>query len=212
MSPRQSWKSQIQKFIENPAMHFLWLKSLSYLEYIGYRKMIKSIPQPISNHRVFQHVSDEIKHSFLFQKLAEKILKSNTEPLVFEKKLISFAEDYFQALDSKVEEWVEEVFSKKNPEYSYMLTSYVIEKRAIKVYPFYQLQLEEEPMKQVLMQIIKDEQDHLDLFESQLKKIPQLKGIKHSEIWSFEEKLFKEYMNALEKYQSTCLSTLKKVS
>lgn len=212
MPPIAVWKKQIIQFIKIPEMHYLWLKSLSYLEYIGYRKMIKSLPQPITSNPVFQHLSDEIRHSFVFQKLSEKLSESITVLPSFESPLIAVAETYFQGLDAKIEEWVVANFSSKQPEYCYMLTSYVIERRALEVYPFYHAQLEEGTAKSMVLQVIKDEREHLDSLETRFEKIPQLKKIKDAEIWALENILFNQYIEALTHYQLAHLPQLEKVS
>lgn len=212
MMKSQNWKQQIRKFMEFPEMHYLWQKSLSYLEYIGYRKMMKSLPQPIETNQAFQHISDEIRHSFLFQKLADKSLESLDYAPKFGNVLIGMAEDYFQALDAKIDDWVEKNFTSKNTEYCYILTSYVIEKRAMEVYPFYQAQLLEDPARHVVTQIIKDEKDHLASLEDKMFSIPKLKKIMDSEVWSYEEEIFQNYMDRLGSYQSEQKSSEQKVS
>ena len=78
MEANQNWKALLDQVISVPAKHYLWLRSLSYLEYIGYRKMVKALGYDEVNRGVFRHLSDEIRHSYMLRELAEKVLRGYT--------------------------------------------------------------------------------------------------------------------------------------
>ncbi len=167
-----SWNEFIDRLLPSEAKHHLWLRALSYLEYIGYRKMVKAVPYAKVNAGVYRHLSDEIQHSFMLREIADKQFGHK---LSFEEveNLVEMAESYFQGLDSQVDDWIQEKLGIKDPYASYVWVSYSIEKRAMKVYPPYLAKLSQQPIKLVIQKIIKDEAEHLSYLENLLQKFPE---------------------------------------
>lgn len=203
------WKNCIAGVIQDPYKEMLWLKVLSHLEYIGYRKMVKALPQPINDENLFHHLSDEIRHSYLFQKHAEEYQTSLQVPpdkyKVLDEQLEEIAEEYFQSLDAFLYSWVQENFSSDKYDYhklSYQFVSYVIEKRAMEVYPYYFKLVLEGGIKNALQSIIRDEGEHLDYLEdslsSQKECLPYIQGEKLKTLRDQESKYFSIFIDAFE--------------
>jgi len=200
MSSPIVWKQFLEEVTSSDAKHYQWLRSLSYLEFIGYRKMVKSLGYQGVRKGVYHHLSDEINHSFMLQELAEKGFCSDREGKSFDSELMGIAEAYFQDLDSGVKDWISKVKGEQNPYLCYMLVSYIIEKRAMKVYPQYYSFLKEAPLKYVLQKIIKDEKEHLSYLEDQLELREELSSFANSNLWDFEETLFSRFLQQFQNH------------
>ena len=62
----------LEKVTSEKALHSRWLNTLSYLEYIGTRKILKSLPAHIFGKVFLEHVNEEARHSLFFKNLAQK--------------------------------------------------------------------------------------------------------------------------------------------
>lgn len=183
--------------------HYLWLRSLSYLEYIGYRKMVKALGYDEVNRGVFHHLSDEIRHSFMLRELAEKKIQDTALSIEFSDELQLCAENYFQNLDQFIDDTVEEFQGEPNSFLCYLLVSYIIEKRAMKVYPQYLEYLSELDDKHIIQKIINDEKEHLHYLEKKLQLMPTNSLPAFQDIITFEQVHFVNYLeNLSEQFES----------
>ncbi|MFO1519387.1 MAG: ferritin-like domain-containing protein [bacterium] len=203
MTPANFWNSFLDEVNASDFKQYLWLRSLSYLEYIGYRKMVKAVPYSDVNLGVFHHLSDEIQHSFMLRELAEKSFGKQNLTEDAQKGLSQIAEDYFQDLDSQVHAWVKDTTGGEDPYLCYMTVSYVIEKRAMKVYPQYFARLTQSPLKVVIQKIIKDESEHLNYLERMIEHFPADLSLKDSPLFEFEENCFIDYIKRMRQYFET---------
>lgn len=181
------------------ANHYLWLRSLSYLEFIGYRKIVKALGYDEVNRGVFHHLSDEIQHSFMLRELAEKKAKEHATN-AFSEKFQKIAEDYFQTLDQFIDQSIEKLYGKQNPFLCYMLVSYIIEKRAMQVYPQYLEYLSDLAEKHIVQKIITDEKEHLHYLEKKLQLLPQSDLPTFQDLVTFEEIHFSRYLQNLSEH------------
>jgi hypothetical protein len=192
---------QLETFLEDivsfPQKNYLWLRLLSYLEYIGYRKMVKALNYQDVQKGVFHHLTDEIRHSFMLRELAEKTPGSESCAHSDLESLQQIGEDYFQALDAEVHDWVSLQTGGENPYLCYLLTSYLIECRAMKVYPLYFSRLNEAPAKYVIQQIIRDESEHLHYLQEKMGFLEELATLQASELQVCERRLFGQLLSEL---------------
>ena len=189
-----AWSGFLEQVLLSQERHYLWLRSLSYLEYVGYRKMVKALGYEGVDRGVFHHLSDEIQHSFMLREAAEKHYHLQS----FSESFQEIAEDYFQKVDSRVEDWVNRTFFPGNHYLCYLLTSYLIERRAMKVYPDYYHHLGELPFKYIIQKIIKDESEHLGYIEGVLKDHPVLQSADLGELFAFEDACFSSLLGRLQ--------------
>ena len=200
MTASSLWPAFLGEVLVSPSKHYLWLRSLSYLEYIGYRKMVKAVPYAEVNRGVFHHLNDEIQHSFMLRELAEKVFGRSSAEKKALHELIQIAEDYFQGLDSRIEDWVTEKKGSEDPYLCYLFVSYVIEKRAMQVYPHYFASLTTSPLKIVVQKIIKDESEHLAYLEGVMRHLPPLLSPKDSPLFQLEEGCFEDYLGRMNEF------------
>jgi bacterioferritin (cytochrome b1) len=191
------WISFLDEILSSDSKHYLWLKTLSYLEYIGYRKMVKAIPYTAVDQEVFHHLSDEIQHSFMLKELAHQSFGGQNFSEEALKQFADIAETYFQGIDSHIHDWVLKNTGEDNPFLSYMWVSYIIEKRAMKVYPQYFAKLTQSSLKIVLQKIIKDESQHLSYLEKMIQHFPSFGSLKENPLFDFEETCFINFLKNL---------------
>lgn len=196
-STQQHWLSFLDEVTASGAKQYLWLRSLSYLEYIGYRKMVKALGYHQVNKGVYHHLTDEIQHSFMLRELAEKGYRLEDSP-DFGAEYLEIAEEYFQKIDGAIHDWVEKFCGEENPFLCYLLTSYIVEKRAMQVYPQYYNRLSEIPSKAIIQKIIKDESEHLSYLETQMSQLPGWTEEKGEGLLGMEDACFESYLKKMQ--------------
>jgi bacterioferritin (cytochrome b1) len=195
-----NWHQFLQEILASEAAHYHWLRSLSYLEYIGYRKMVKALDYGEMNQGVYHHLTDEIRHSYMLKELARKVHDGKFQHVPFEKELVAMAESYFHDIDMAVHHWVVASSGEERPFLCYLLTSYLIEKRAMSVYPSYFNHIQEGDAKVIIQKIIKDEKEHLNYLENHLAALPEKSAFDQSALWQYESGRFHEYLNQIRQF------------
>ena len=194
---QKDWQEFLDEVTGSESKHYLWLRSLSYLEYIGYRKMVKALGYDNVNKGVYHHLTDEIQHSYMLRELAEKSFRrQNTE--AFSQEYQDIAEEYFQKIDAEIDAWVQKASGAENPLYCYLLTSFIVEKRAMTVYPNYYSRLSEAPSKLIIQKIIKDESEHLSYLEGKMPLVPGYNEGEADALLAFESECFSEYLRRMQ--------------
>ena len=115
----------LEKVISEPKLHSRFLNTLSYLEYIGSRKMLKSLPAPILNKTFLSHINEEVRHSLFLKSLAENLAQKKLGFKQHEMIASQAGSDYFQGVDHFALK-----FSFSNPVLNYLYTTYAVEERA----------------------------------------------------------------------------------
>ncbi|MFO1462175.1 MAG: ferritin-like domain-containing protein [bacterium] len=190
------WPSFLEEVTGSESKHYLWLRSLSYLEYIGYRKMVKALDYDKVNKGVYHHLTDEIQHSYMLRELAEKSYGRGHGDS-FTEEFQKIAEEYFQKIDGAIDAWVQGACGGENSHLCYLLTSYIVEKRAMQVYPHYYNRLAEAPSKYIIQKIIKDESEHLSYLEGKMSLVPGLDALQTRKLLDFESECFGAYLRQM---------------
>jgi hypothetical protein len=196
-----SFEKFANQLLENPEIHARFVNTLSMLEYMGARKILKSQPEPGITAQILAHAAEEIRHAQGFKKIALKMSAG---------KLNSYADEhlycgpearrYFQSLDHGAAEIM------NSPRYkdakgdtlwkNYLITTLLIEERANSVYPVYETTLSRAGFPGVLSGIVREEILHLEEMQDHLKdqdiSADHLKQLKQ-----LEESAFSEFLNAL---------------
>lgn len=153
-----AWKKTLADLVMLPELHGRFLNTLSLLEYIGARKIMKSQEETHITPTVLGHMVEEIRHAQIVKKIAIKVggssLKTYTEP-----SLLCGDEGraYIQAIDHKAEE----VLGVKNSVANYLLTTLIVEERAQELYPYYDQLLAPLGLNGPLKAIFREEEEHL---------------------------------------------------
>ena len=186
--------------MDDARLHSLWLNTLSFLEYIGARKIAKALPQEAFNEALLEHLSEETQHSLYFKRLARKARhcrerknpsfeKSESgdfkSPGFKEEELLDMraARDYFQALDNKAK-----AQAGGSVVFNYLLTSCAVERRAIALYSVYNRLLKKRRFPFTLDPVLKDEKKHLAAMQARIEQLKHQDRL--SALIRYEETLF----------------------
>jgi len=151
------FETAVAQLEANPALHARFLNTLSLLEYMGARKILKSQREEKISAQVLAHAAEEIRHAQTFKKLALKMSSGNLSSYSEDHLLCGKeAKEYFQTLDKAVHDEIgEDAFA------NYLYTTLLIEERANQVYPVYEPVLARAGFPGVLAGIVKEEDAHL---------------------------------------------------
>ncbi|MBX7149348.1 hypothetical protein K1X76_09710 [bacterium] len=188
-------KDVLKTIVASPHLEARWLNTLSLLERIGARKISKTVCETHPKAHVLKHLADESRHAFAFKQLSENVMKGE-EGMICEEEAIS----YFQMLDASLAEWLSDVLRGSYNSYaSYLLTTTMIERRAMKMYPLYRSMTSSEVVKDELQKIILEEADHKPQIEEETESLLKNYGYTLDDPEKIENKLYRVFEHALEK-------------
>jgi rubrerythrin len=143
---------------------------------------------------VLEHQADETRHAYIFKRLSQS-LSDNGDAYLCENEAVN----YFQSLDRQMAEWLKEKnFAPTDSYPNYLLTTSLIERRAMALYPVYRDTTSQESVRDELKQIIAEEMNHRPGIDECLKDLLQQRGIQGLKTcWELEEKLFQQFAKAL---------------
>ncbi|MFB6264661.1 MAG: hypothetical protein ABEL76_13710 [Bradymonadaceae bacterium] len=154
---RSHVKKVLEAIAEEADTEARWLNTLSLLEYVGARKISKSVA---STHprfsEVLDHLADEARHAFAFKRLAEIVANGRVDEYLAEDA----ARAYFSQLDERATEWLSQVAPDAGTLENYLLVTTLIERRAMTVYPLYRGISSNDAVREELQNIVVEEQDH----------------------------------------------------
>lgn len=133
-----------------------WLNTLSYLEFVGARKISKSMAAHHPNAQVLDHLADETRHASAFKKLACELSGGDPGSYLCREA----AGSYFHKLDRELSAWATDVVGHEHQALNYLLVTSMIERRAMTMYPLYRGASNHEFIRDELQAIITEEQDH----------------------------------------------------
>jgi hypothetical protein len=154
---------------KDPRLHARWLNTFSFLEYIGFRKIVKSQRAEMLNSTVLGHALEEGRHALRLKKLAIHIGGPDFEH--YAPKLMicgEKAEDYFQSLDHECEAQFMDRSEKDRAKLTYHYVTWLIERRALDVYAVYQKAVKGTVVAEKLKGLLAEEVGHLEQVESDL--------------------------------------------
>lgn len=183
-------KNIILKIIQNQTIFAKFLNTLSLLEYIGARKILKSQAQEKINLILLDHAEEELRHAQVLKRAALKLVPQfdtySSETLLCGKQ----ASQYFQTIDH--------TFNTLNPEHAYLYTTWIIEERALKFYSAFDEVLLENKMPTLFRGILIEEQNHLEVILAYLNNLPEAQS-KMQQAKELEDHAFKTFLAAVEK-------------
>lgn len=183
----------IEKILSHKSLHARWLNSLSYFEYIGTRKMLKSLPAHMLNKYFLEHIQEESRHSLFFKTLAQKTANKELGFKEHEMLVPKQVANYFQQVDHYSLK-----FSFDSVQMYYLYTTYAVEQRAMVVYSFYNEILRKRNWSFSLQSVLNDERAHLDFVLNKIQKMDPLWESHIEEISLFEHQKYFAFLIALE--------------
>ena len=190
----KDWKTVLQAVVANSEMHARFLNTLSLLEYIGARKIMKSQEEHQITPTILAHMTEEIRHAQILKKLAIKI-GSDRVMSYSEGSLLCGDEGraYIQAIDRKACE----VVGEQKVFLNYLLTTLVVEERAQELYPYYDELLTPLGLAGPLRAIFREEEEHLAQVIAALKNLGGLTETEIELVRQEERIYFAAFFNAV---------------
>ena len=189
----------LKTIVGNPTVHAKWLNTLSYLEHIGSRKIIKSQDSTTLDERLLSHIAEEARHAHFFKRLSLKLKPDYC---------ISYAPDYLlageaattylQELDHQIAASLNTEFKETvSPRLTYFYVSHTIETRALTLFTTYKETLDEVAINLPIQTVIHDEHGHLSDMLSGIRSLDPHYAIRLRRFDELEARLFASWQNAL---------------
>jgi hypothetical protein len=179
----------LEKIIANPDLEARWLNTLSLLEHMGAGKIMKTVGQTHPTLSVLEHHADESRHAYAFKRLSDQLSANGTADYLCKDE----ARAYFQTLDHQLAAWLEEHIQPTDCLPNYLLTTSLIERRAMQVYPLYRDVTTQENVKAELKRIIEEEINHRTVIDRAISDLLAAKGFNLDPCWQLEETLFDQF-------------------
>lgn len=183
---RDQVKTILEAITADEELEAKWLNTLSLLEYIGARKIGKTMCQEHPPAIVLDHWADETRHAYAFKQLCEELAGGEYDAYLAPEA----AQTYFQSLDERASHWVSEATGRSETPQNYLLVTTLIERRAMMIYPLYRSFTTHDVVRDELQQIIVEEQDHRVALEEKAVELLEAQGLSLDDALALEEDLF----------------------
>lgn len=189
---RERLKVFFSRITESPALEARWLNTVSLLEFTGARKISRTVADRHPALDVLEHIADETRHALAFKRLAVAV-GGTLEPGYL---CATEGSAYIQSLDRALAAWSESVLGRHDPRAFYLLTTTLIERRAMQLYPLYRATTSQESVREELRKVITEEQNHRVGIEAECLSMHAPHAL--DEPIAIEERLFGVFLSALE--------------
>lgn len=146
----------LNRISSDPGLEMEWVDLLSQLEYVGCRKIVKSVAFESVSLEVLRHVSEEASHAFLLKSVVEE--SGLRDRSWREGRFAEAGWKYFQRLDHAISAL------RPSEELRYPGVSWAVERRVLVVYPAYLRITRSEPLRRALRRILVQEERHGEQF------------------------------------------------
>lgn len=150
----------LDRIAGDPALEMEWVDLLSQLEYVGCRKIVKSVGFERISLEVLRHVAEEASHAFLLKSVAERGGRAGRSWR--DGRFCEAGWRYFQGLDRGVSALSEDAAL------HYPGVAWAVERRVLEVYPEYAARTRNEDVRKALRRILAQEERHGAQFERSL--------------------------------------------
>jgi hypothetical protein len=182
----------IPRLVQLPEAHARFVNTLSMLEYVGARKILKSQRAESISSQVLAHAAEEIRHAQILKRVAMKMSDGKLDSYSERHLLCGLeANRYIQTIDRSVEVELDQ----KDSWVNYLYTTLIIEERANQIYPIYEEFLAESGFAGILKAIVREEDNHLQDISKDLKTAGNLTEQKLERLRYIEEDAFGRFMS-----------------
>jgi tRNA isopentenyl-2-thiomethyl-A-37 hydroxylase MiaE len=200
MSRENCLEGLIGQIVADTALHARWLNTFSYLEYVGFRKIVKSQRADALTAAILGHACEEGRHALGLKKLAVKLGGTGFDSYAPQVLLCGEeAEAYFQDLD----QFCDEAFADRNVEervrLAYAYVTWLVERRALDVYGLYKNALRDSEIARKLGGLLAEETKHLSDIEALLQVADPDFAARSKEFEAVESALYEVFVAALTK-------------
>lgn len=192
---RQRIKAVLRTVTSDSRLEARWLNTLSYLEYVGARKISRSVAASHPHLDVLDHLADETRHATAFKRLASELVGGEPGDYLCRNA----AGTYFHKLDGELSAWTTELVGREHPALNYLLVTSMVERRAMMMYPLYRSASEHDFVREELQTIVREEQEHRTRIEQDCVRLLTEWNISSlSAAEAVESAYFGEFWSALE--------------
>ncbi len=178
---------------KDPRLHARWLNTFSFLEYIGFRKIVKSQRAETLNAIVLGHAVEEGRHALRLKKLAIQIGGEDFDSYAPEFMICGEeAENYFQSLDRDCEAQFAGFPEELRGKLTYHYVTWLIERRALNVYGIYQKAVKGTIVAEKLKGLLAEEVGHLEQVEADLAAADPQHKLNAARFIALEARLYDE--------------------
>jgi hypothetical protein len=198
---RERLRTVLQHIVADATCEARWLNTLSLLEFVGARKIGRTMAHHHPTVEVLAHWSDETRHAHAFKRLAlDRVASASNNQAQHDYLCANAATAWFQTLDHELAALATRAIGREDSELNYLLTTTLVEQRAMQLYPLYKSVATDPSVRSELGQIIVEEQGHRVHIEEKCRR--RLEGAPHS-VWadaqSLELQLFERFVSELER-------------
>ncbi|MBJ6760641.1 hypothetical protein JGU66_07685 [Myxococcaceae bacterium JPH2] len=191
---RDRIQAVLRQLAQTPEVEARWLNTLSLMEFIGARKISRTVADRHPSLEVLGHLADETRHAFTFKNLACAVAGGE----VTEHLCATEAATWFQSLDRGLAEWATSLTGTSDVYLHYLLTTAVVERRAMVLYPLYKAASRNAVVREELGRVVVEEQSHRRTLEDACVARLAAVGATLEPALAMEERLFEPFLGALE--------------
>jgi hypothetical protein len=192
---RERIQHVLQQIAQDPQREARWLNTVSLLEFIGARKISRTVADRHPTLEVLQHLADETRHALAFKRLAFEVAGGEVQGYLCPEA----AGIYFQTLDRTLAGWAAKAVGAEDTQLSYLLTTTLIEQRAMQIYPLYKAASRNPVVREELGRVVVEEQGHRrSIEEICVEALGARAGKDLTEPKAVEAGLFEALLQALE--------------
>lgn len=204
MSLPERIASVLRHIFGDPCLAGRFLNTLSFLEYVGTRKILKSQRAETIDAVVLGHIAEEARHALSIKRLAMAVSPVPISTYEPEHLFVGVgAGRYFQELDHGVEAdlgalpTIASASDGCSP-LNYLYTTCLIEKRALSLYPPIEGILAGQGRPGTFASIVREEERHLAQVCRAIGELDPDVGPRTARLQQLEEGLFERFLSALE--------------
>lgn len=188
----------IAAVVADPRLHARWLNTFSYLEYVGFRKIVKSQRAEVVTAELLTHALEEGRHALGLKKLAVKVGGAPYATYAPQTMLCGDeAEDYFQSLDAGCDEAFAGLADGARAKLVYCYVTWLIERRALDVYGLYKTALGSSPLAARIAGLLMEEEKHLSDVNAELAASDPEFATRAPALEALEQKLYESFVGTL---------------
>lgn len=198
MNEQDHLASLIGKIVKDPHLHARWINTFSFLEYIGFRKIVKSQQAETLSAMTLGHAVEEGRHALRLKKLAIQIGGPAFGTYTADVLLCGEeAEDYFQSLDHQCEAQFADRDEAARAKLTYLYVTWLVERRALDVYGLYKKVLGDGAIAQKLDGLLTEEEGHLRQVESEIAHYDPQHEARAPLVIALEARLYEAFIGIL---------------
>jgi hypothetical protein len=191
-------EAAVGAIVADSNLHARWLNTFSYLEYVGFRKIVKSQRAEALTAEVLNHALEEGRHALGLKQIALKIGGEDFAVYKPENMLCrDKAEAYFQNLDAACDAAFADRPEALRAKLVYCYVTWLVERRALQVYGVYRSALGGSSVAGRIGGLLMEEEKHLADVEAELAALDSDFAARAEQLGAIERKLYEAFIDAL---------------